>query len=830
MAGQVNRVQQQAKTGSTLTYNEIVKLRAAEEKEYTIQGVYKYGYRNKEDVSNLPPNTMVVGSQNVLTNAAEQIAIRNGYQLDGPAGTQSTIIDSNFDLQTASGLIRNIRKWGTTLEVRYVNPVTKAVSWIALTGLTGTSSFLSILSNYVCNFCAFFDQNTEQKMFALFVNHSNAIYEWSGGVGSVASATSNSVTMQGSLNTDQLGFYSNSANSGKFQFESGGIVYTYTSAGTIATTAFTGSGANTGSLITPTGWWSQRFESGSAAQSLTSVAMQVYWNNTVSSAAVTVNLTGQIYTDSGGVPGTPIGTPISASFVVGSPNIYGPVNFTFSSALSVLPISPSTYYHFVVYSDQTDYLYVVKDMNSAVGTNYSISGVGWTTENGPLNIIIVENDTSPQTLNGVTPNPSALAVGSEIIQTVALGSSVQGVIGLPSNFIFDLIANEAGQVWYGNLVSTGVYVSYQGNYKDVSFTVATNGDPTGGRLKGQGAFIILDASPVGFAQQGPLMYCSAGLDEWWLEVRQTIPYTYTYVVGSTPVTITVTMENLTMVKLKTTSLQAAQSQSLIGQMKNALIYVSNEPIFNSFGPVKNVYQEPQIVNMSDPIKYDVDAYSFNNGQVFYYNYYIYITIPAQGVVRIYNVRNKYWEAPQLLPVSRFYLVGGQLYGHSSLTNESYQMFVGNSDNGNPISSVIAFPYVSAEGGAANQLKNFNKHYTEGYISANTTILLTINYDFGGFTGTYTTSISGTEAGIIFNRIVDGSLGQNSLGSEPVGSILNLPSPSALPKFRIISTMPRLDCFEYQIVFSSDDIDMNYSILRSGPAVAPSASKPVQQTI
>ena len=164
MAGQVNRVEQQKKTGSTLTYNEIVKLRTAEEKEYTIQGVYKYGYRNKEDVSNLPPNTMVVGSQNVLTNAAEQIAIRNGYQLDGPAGTQSTIIDSNFDLQTASGLVRNLRKWGTTLEVRYVNPVTKAVSWIALTGLTGTSSYLQILASYVANFCDWFDSKVRPPM------------------------------------------------------------------------------------------------------------------------------------------------------------------------------------------------------------------------------------------------------------------------------------------------------------------------------------------------------------------------------------------------------------------------------------------------------------------------------------------------------------------------------------------------------------------------------------------------------------------------------------------------------------------------------------------
>ena len=806
-----------------LSFMQLSRLRRARSAEYVLQSIYKYGYRNKEDVSNLPPQTLVVGSQNVLTNAAEQVTIRNGYTLDGPAGTNVGGIDSSYDLQTATGFIRNLRKWGTTLEVRYVNPVTNLVSWIAL-GQDGIAGPIALNSNFPAHFAPFFDQNTEQKNFCLFVNHANNIWEWSGGVGSVASSTSNSVTLQGILNTDQLGFYSSAANSGKFQFVVNGIVYRYTSAGTISVTAFTGSGSNTASQIEPTVWWSQGFTTGASAQSITNVSMSLYWNNSSSSAGTTINFVGQIYTDNSGVPGTPIGNPVSASYVVGAPNTYTGLLFNFSYGNIVLPVAAATKYHFVVSSDQYSYLYVVKDTSGGQITNTSNnSGSTWSSSNGPLNIIVIENDTSPQTLNGVTPAPSGMVVGDAVVQAVAYGSSSQGVNGLPTNFIFDLIANEAGQMWYGNKVSTAVYVSAQGNYKDVTYNAS-------GRLFGQGAVITLDAPPVAFKQNGALMYCSAGLDEWWVEDRQKLSYTYTYVIGSTPVTVTTVTENLTMGRLKTAAGQGAQSQSLVGELKNALIYVSNEPIFNSFGPVKNVYQDPQIVNMSDPIKYDFDSYNFAGGQVFYYNYYIYITLPAMGVVRIYNVRNKYWEAPQLLPVSRFYIVGGQLYGHSSLTNESYQMFVGYSDNGNPIKAVAAFPYVTTQGGSPNEPKNFNKFFTEGYIAGNTALTVTLNYDFGGFSGNYSVINSGANPAIIFNKITDGSLGQNTLGSEPIGSVLNLTQQPPIPKFRVVNTFPRVNCFEYQVVYSSDDTDQNWALLRFGPAIQAADDLPTAITL
>lgn len=622
-------------------------------KKYSLQSVFKYGYRNKEDVSNLPANVLVVGSQNVLTNAAELVGIREGYVLDGVAGTQNDYgIDSSYDFESRLGVIENLRKWGAHLQLRYSNPITDAVSWIDI--------MTSLNPNYPANFTPFWDQNTELKRFALFVNHASAINEWSGGVGEFLSSTVNSITLNGTLTTSQLGFYDNAANSAKFILLINGIEYAYT----------------------------------------------------------------------------------------------------------------------------------------------GVSG---------------------QTFTGVTPSPAAAGVpGDAVIQkpAVTLGTGIAtnggGNLG---TYIFDLISTLANQVWYGSLASNTIYAAKTNNYKDVSYS-------TPARLPAEGALIVLDAPAVALIPESQNMYAAAGTNQWW--VSQKLDQTIDVSSIATPTQV------LYMARLKTSFNQTAQSQGLTTSFKNSLVYVSNEPIVNSLGLVKDVFTEPQVVNISDPIKYDIDAYDFTGGSCFYDNYYIYVAIPANGVVRMYNVQKNYWEAPQTIPVSRFYHVinaQGQteLYGHSAYTDESYQLFTGYNDNGNPINAVAAFPYVCQQGGSPDMLKNFNQLYTEGYISANTELMAQVNYDFGGFNGTYSSIINGADSSIIFNRLTDGSLGNNTLGTQPIGTILNLPFTPVVPKFRSIKTMPRKDFYEYQQVFSTNQVDAQWTLLRFGLAISGSQSNPVSIT-
>lgn len=730
-----------------LTFQEQKRLLGSRSKEFTLQSVFKYGYRNKEDISNLPPNTLVVGSQNVLTNAAELVGIRNGYVLDGPAGTQNNYgIDSSYDFLTRLGSRENLRKWGSTLEVRYTNPVSGAVSWVALTSLLNPAN--------VCNFTNFWDANTELKMFCLFVNGGNNVYEWSGGMASFASASATGIGVITGLTPAPV--------AGGSQYQLGDQL------------AIAG---GTGGVAVVTGT--------DSLGAVTSVTLQ--------SAG------------SGYISGTSATTPLRP----GSIGAGCTVAITVTAGASITISGTTTLSQLGFYDNAANSTKFVVLIN---GIAYTYTGVSGTS------------------FYGVTPDPSVagIAIGDAIIQQTnsILGTAIvsNGSGDLGSSIEFDLIATLENQIWYGSFNSTNIYISQTDDYQSVAFTIPA-------RLPSEGALVTPDAPPVGFSPQASQMYVSCGTDQWWVSQKDQITVSTT----SGPNTVATPTETLYISRLKTALNQAAQSQGLIGTYKNSLVFVSNEQIVNTLGLVQNIQTDPQVTNMSDPIKYDIDAYDFSAGQVLYDNYFIYISVPAMGVVRMYNVVKQYWEAPQLIPVGRFYhtnqTTGTPIYGHSSITNESYQLFTGYNDNGNPINAAVAFPYVCSLGGAPFEKKSFNKVYTEGYISANANLMLTINYDFGGYSGTYTTIIPGQPpSNIIFNKVTDGSLGQNSLGSQPIGSVLNLPNQPVNPKFRIINTMPRVDVFEYQIVYSSDEVDFAWSILRFGPAANTTGALPNQQTI
>ncbi len=779
------------------TASSVSRLARFRAREFSIQGEFQHGYRNKEDISALPANTLVVGSQNVLTNSAEQIVIRNGYQLDGDAGNQNTYgIDSSFDFDSHIDGIRNLRKWGTTLDVRYVNPVTNAVSWVSMiTNLSATN---------VANFCSFWETVT-LKNVCLFVNGNKNIWRWSGGVGSFASATSTTITLSGSktlptLNFDQVG-----------TVLIDGAQYTYTSAGVTTSQPYTQTPTTTTVDIDLTHWVAQSFTAGVAANQITTVTLKLKVVNTTSTFNNLPVVYGYIYTNNAGVPGTLVaGANASASSSVSGDYT---LTFTFNQT-----VTAGTIYHMVFNTpyptDSANWVFSTYiGASGSVGTNTSTttsfqSPSSWTPSNGYLNMTVNENDLGGLTFSGVLPDPTlaTINVGDAVIQSPQVAAT--SVISAPLS-TFDLISNFGNQIYYGSFASQTVYIT-----KINSFTDATVSVP---RVVGEGANVTLDAIPTGFAAQDDSMLVTAGKD-YWYQSKFTL-------------SADLAKESFTFGRLKTTGNQAAQSQALIGKMKNNVIFVSYEPIFNTLGTVQNFLNSPQAVNYSDSIKYDMDAYDFTGGSVYYFNYFLYFTVPMMGIVRMYNVQKKYWEAPQVMPISFFYQVDNVLYGHSSLTNESYQLFVPTifNDNNNPISAIAAFPYVSSLGGSAPEKKNFNKHYTEGYIAGNTNLTLTINYDFGGFSGNYADIISGADSRIIFNKVTDGSLGQNPLGSQPIGSILNITPQPVIPKFRKISTFPRKNVFEYQLVFSSNDVDQNWALLRFGPAVGSANDIPVEIT-
>ena len=396
------------------------------------------------------------------------------------------------------------------------------------------------------------------------------------------------------------------------------------------------------------------------------------------------------------------------------------------------------------------------------------------------------------TLGGVSPNPTGEPNQSIVFQKIVTTPN-GSMTDIPADFENDLIGILKNQVYIGSFIDREVFVSKVNDYKTYTFTSPT-------RLVGEGALLTLDGCPVGFIPQEEDMYITAGLNDW---------YKTTFTLSAD-----LSSESLTINKLKTGAQQAAQSQAMIGKMKNSVIFISNEPTLDELGRVEQILGTPQQTNISDPIKNDFDTYDFTDGQVFYYKYFIYVSVPKEGLVLIYNLARQFWEAPQHMPISRFAIIGGLLYGHSYTTPQTFKLFDGYNDNGYAIEASAVFSYQNY--GLRAQTKYFNEFYTEGYIQANTTLTLGIKYEIDGCATVTSYDIDGQDTQIVCIAGTDASLGKQSLGKSPLGGLLTQTSDFDLPpKFRVIKTFPRTDFYEVQYSFTSRGINNRWEILAMG---------------
>lgn len=422
------------------------------------------------------------------------------------------------------------------------------------------------------------------------------------------------------------------------------------------------------------------------------------------------------------------------------------------------------------------------------------------------------------TLTGVTPDPTAggHTVGDVIHQQIRTTAN-SAMTGIPAAFENDLIGVIYNYVYVGSFISREIYVS-----QDTSFTNYSFSSP---RAPGEGALLTLDSTTNALVPQEDSMYISAGTSDWYNSILELSADQAT--------------EALFVKKLKTTPLGAAQSQALVGKIKNNIVFLSQEPTIDTLGPIELI-QNPQQTNMSDPIKTLVEALDFSGGSIFYFRENVYISAPNEGVVLIYNMSSrsvsdvpqsggvgpgtfqKFWEAPQILPIGRFAIIDGALYGHSSQVPETYKLFEGFNDNGNPINSIAAFSYQNF--GDRVGLKNFVEFYGEGYITSNTTLALKLRYDYKGAYGTYNTTIDGADTQVVIDTTGDGSLGTQSLGTFNLAGRGLTISDALPPKFKVIKTMPKKDFREMQVEFSSNDVDQRWELLSFGPAAQQSTAQ------
>jgi len=421
---------------------------------------------------------------------------------------------------------------------------------------------------------------------------------------------------------------------------------------------------------------------------------------------------------------------------------------------------------------------------------------------------------STTTLTGVSGDPTGEADGSIVHQAVVTTAN-STMTGITSTFTNGLIATMNNQIFLGSLTSSVMWLSKVNSYTDYSSSTT--------RQQGEGGSLVLDANLVAFNVQGDqttsTMYVSAGKDIWY-KITFT---TFVSVVGASG-------ETLGAVPIKSGKRQGAISQAFVSNMKNNVISVTNETTIDLMGVMENYLTQIQVQNISDPIKLDIDSYDFTNGSIFYFRYYIYVAIPAEGIVRVFNIATKSWEAPQTLPISRFYIVDGELYGHSYNTFESYKLFTGYADrvytgfSGFPISAVAKFSYQNY--GSRSTYKKANYLYVEGYITANTSLTANVNYELDGCMTSRTLPISG-KASYVCLPTETGSLGKVSLGKSKLGGADTASINGLPPKFRVELSFNNKNFFEQSTQFSCLGVNQRFEILAFGLNASQASEEPVK---
>lgn len=412
---------------------------------------------------------------------------------------------------------------------------------------------------------------------------------------------------------------------------------------------------------------------------------------------------------------------------------------------------------------------------------------------------------------GISPNSSAEPVGSLIVQGV-VSTANASLSGVPATFTQNLISTLNNQVFIGSTGSSFVYISQVSSYTNFSFSTP--------RQSGEGWVFPLDGNVVGFMPQENYMYITAGQDLW---------YNVSFQLQTS--TVGITYEQVNALPLKTGKRQAAISQAFLSHMKNDIIVVTQETTVDTFGRVESSLVTPQTTNISDPIKLDIDAYDFTDGSIAYWRYYILVAVPKEGIVRIFNLATKSWEAPQTIPVSRFYIVDGELYAHSYNTFESYQLFTGYADRvysgfaGFPIAANWVFSYQNY--GSRFSYKKATKAYIEGYINANTTLSFTLTYELDGCQTVKMFSLDGSDSQFVCISGAEGSLGKESLGKIKLGGQQSQSIQGLPPKFRWFPTFNNTDFFECSFSFSVLGTDERAELLGFGLAVSGSSEIPVQ---
>lgn len=425
------------------------------------------------------------------------------------------------------------------------------------------------------------------------------------------------------------------------------------------------------------------------------------------------------------------------------------------------------------------------------------------------------------TLTGLSVDFSATAVGT-VIHQAPVTTALSSMTAIDPAFGPTVIGcGRKNQVYLGASNSCNLYISKVSDYHDYTMSSPV-------RAPGDGALLPLDAPPIVFKSQEAResssaydLYIGLGQNTWSI-VRATL-------------SSDLTGETLDIIHLKVAPLQAPQSERLTTKMKNHIVFLGQDNVANFFGYMSYQYV-PVMEDFSYSIIDDMNSYDFTDASMFYHKNYIYLAVPREGLVRIYNMTNQleqqnqglsgmedvskqpwFWEAPVTYPISGFYVVDGELYGHNYTTSESYKLFDGGSFNGQDIAAMATFAF--DDKGDRTQSKGSNELWVEGYIKQNTDLNCIVGGDLDAFATNQTVVVEGDNEAYVSFGSGGGAIGKNPLGVNPLGGTGT--STNTLPAwFHVAKTYVQISFYLEQLSFYTKGVDLQWELITFGTNARP----------
>ena len=201
------------------------------------------GYNSSGDKTKLNPNLMIRGSKNVYKTIRGTVANRPGLKLRGSVDSTAAQVLSSFEWSTNVGTFRALRVCNNKLQVESDIVTTSTYVWYDLLETSTLASPAATLTRFV--FDTWWD-NDEKTDRLLMVRGDDKILHWSGGMALVDSATTDTITKQGTETWAELGFKLTDTVTGEKKVIIDGREFTYT--GGADTTTLTGVTASSGTV------------------------------------------------------------------------------------------------------------------------------------------------------------------------------------------------------------------------------------------------------------------------------------------------------------------------------------------------------------------------------------------------------------------------------------------------------------------------------------------------------------------------------------------------------------------------------------------------------